>query len=35
MRANRGIPRDLAGEGKRLGKEKSAFRKNGDVIVLV
>jgi hypothetical protein len=34
-RANRGIPRDLEGEGKRLKKGKSAFRRNGDVMVQV
>ena len=34
-RANRGIPRDLEGEGKRLEKGKSAFRRNGDVMVEV
>ena len=35
MSANRAIPRDLEGEGKRLKIEKSAFRKNGDVMVQV
>jgi hypothetical protein len=35
MRANRGNPRDLVGEGKRLKKGKSAFRRNGDVMVQV
>jgi len=35
MRANRGIPRDLDGEGKRLKKGKSAFQTNGDVMVRV
>jgi hypothetical protein len=35
MRANRGIPRDLEGEGKRLKKEKSAFQRNGEVMVRV
>jgi len=35
MRANRGIPHDLKGEGKRLKKGKSAFRRNGDVMVQV
>ena len=35
MRANRGIPRDLEEEGKRLKKGKSAFRTNGDVMVQV
>jgi hypothetical protein len=35
MRANRGIPCDLAGEGKRLKKEKSAFQRNGDIVVQV
>ena len=34
-RANRGIPRDLEGEGKRLKKETSALRRNGDVMVQV
>ena len=33
MRANRGIPRDLEGEGKRLKKGQSAFRRKGDVMV--
>jgi hypothetical protein len=33
MRANKGIPRDLEGEGKRLKKEKSVFWSNGDVMV--
>jgi len=35
MRANRGIPWDLDGEGKRLKKGKSGFRSNGDVMVQV
>jgi hypothetical protein len=35
MRPNRGIPRNLEGEGKRLKKEKSAFQRNGDVMVRV
>ena len=35
MRASRGIPCDLDGEGKHLKKEKSAFRRNGDVVVPV
>jgi len=35
VRANRGIPRDLEGEGKRLKKEKLVFRWNGDVMVQV
>jgi len=35
MRANRGIPRDLDGEGKRWKKEKSVFRRNGDIMVQV
>jgi len=35
MRANWGIPCDLEREGKRLKKEKSAFRRNGDVKVQV
>ena len=34
-RANRGIPRDLEGEGKSLNKGQSAFRRNGDVMVQV
>ena len=33
MRANRGIPRDLEGEDKRLRKVTSALRRNGDVKV--
>jgi len=33
MRANRGIPCQLEGEGKHFKKEKSAFRRNGDVMV--
>jgi hypothetical protein len=33
MRPNRGIPRDLDGEGKCVKKEKSAFQRNGDVMV--
>ena len=35
MRANGGIPLDLEGEGKRLKKGQSAFRRKGDVMVLV
>ena len=35
MRANRGIPRDLEGEGKRLNRGQSAFRRKGDVMVQV
>ena len=35
MRANRGIPHDLEAEGKCLIKEKSAFGRNGDVMVQV
>ena len=35
MRANRGISRDLEGEGKRLKKGESAFRRKGDVMVQV
>jgi hypothetical protein len=35
MRANRGIPRDLEGDGKRVQKEKSAFQRNYDVMVQV
>ena len=35
MRANSGIPHDLEGEGKRLKKGQSAFRKKGDVMVQV
>ena len=34
-RANRGISRDLEGVGKRLKKGKSAFGRNGDVMVEV
>jgi len=35
MRANRGIPRDLEGEGKRLNRGQSAFRRKGDIMVQV
>ena len=35
MRANKGIPRDLEGEGKRLKKGQSAFRREGDIMVQV
>jgi hypothetical protein len=35
MRANRGIPRDLEGEVKRLNRGQSAFRRKGDVMVQV
>jgi hypothetical protein len=35
MTANRGIPRDLEGEGKRLNRGQSAFRRKSDVIVQV
>jgi hypothetical protein len=35
MRANRGIPRDLEGEGKHLKEEKPVFWRNGDVKVQV
>ena len=35
MRAKRGIPRDLQGEGKCLKKGKSVFRRNSDVMVQV
>jgi hypothetical protein len=35
MRAKRGIPLDLEGEGKRLKKEKSALWRNGDIVVQV
>ena len=35
MRPNRGIPSDLEGEGRRLKKRKSAFQRNGDVMVQV
>ena len=35
MRANRGIPRDLEGEGKHLKKGKSAFQRKGDIMVQV
>jgi hypothetical protein len=34
-RANRSIPRDPEGEGKHLKKGKSAFGRNGDVMVHV
>jgi hypothetical protein len=34
-RANRSIPRDVKGEGKCLRKGKSAFWRNGDVMVEV
>ena len=35
IRANRGIPRDLEGEGKCLKKGQSAFRRKGDIMVQV
>ena len=35
LRANRGIPRDVEGEGKWLKKEKSALQRNGDIMVQV
>ena len=35
MRANRGIPRDLEGEGKHLKKGESAFWRKDDVMVQV
>jgi len=35
MRANRGIPCELEGEGKRFKKEKLAFQRNGDITVQV
>jgi len=35
MRANRGIPCDLEGEGKCLKKGQSAFWRSGDVMVQV
>jgi len=35
MRPNRGIPRDLEEEGKRLEKGQSAFQRKGDVMVQV
>jgi hypothetical protein len=35
MRANRGNPRDLEGEGKHVKKEKSVFQRNGDIMVQV
>jgi hypothetical protein len=34
-KANRGIPRDLEGEGKHLKKEKSVFWRNSDLMVQV
>jgi hypothetical protein len=33
IRAFRGIPLDLNWESKRWKKEKSAFRRNGDIMV--
>ena len=33
MRANRGIPHDLEGEGKRLKKGQSVFQRKGDLMV--
>ena len=35
MRTNRGIPRDLEGEGKCLKRGESVFRRKGDVMVQV
>jgi hypothetical protein len=35
MRANSVIPRNLQGEGKHLKKEKSAFQRNGNIMVQV
>ena len=35
IRANRGIPRDLEGEGNRLKKGHSAFRRKSDIMVQV
>ena len=35
MRANRGIPRNLEGDGKPFKKGQSAFWRNGDVMVQV
>jgi hypothetical protein len=35
MRANRGIARDLEGEGKCLNRGQSAFRRKGDIMVQV
>jgi hypothetical protein len=35
MRANRGIPLDLEGEGRCLNRGHSAFRRKGDVMVQV
>jgi len=35
MRANRGIPRDLEGEGKCSKRGQSVFRRKGDVMVQV
>ena len=34
-RANRGTPRDLEGQAKCLKKGKSAFQRNGDIMVQV
>jgi len=33
LRANRGIPRDLEGEGRRLKKEKSTLPSKADLMV--
>jgi hypothetical protein len=35
MRANKGSPRDLEGDGKCVQKEKSAFQRKYDVMVQV
>jgi hypothetical protein len=35
MRANRGIPHDLEGEGKNYRKGQSAIQRKGDVMVQV
>jgi len=35
MRANRGIPCDLEGEGKQLKKGQSVFRRKDDVMIQV
>ena len=35
IRANRGIPHDLEGKGKRLNRGQLAFRRKGDIMVQV